>query len=126
MKMMNWLKAVGLRKLITVFFATIAFFVVPAIKASPAHAALPVIQAEPEKVDLAAIKRIQQKAEDLGDGAERDIGDTGLKNLKKLGENIPETIELKARQTGITFNRNQPNKKAAMDKAQREVERGGK
>lgn len=59
-----------------------------------------IIQADNNDIDAdtkASIKSIQDQAEDLGNGR-RNIGDTGLKNIKKLGENIPETIELKARQ----------------------------
>ena len=58
-----------------------------------------IIQDNRENVDKATIKKIQREAEDLGDSPERPIGDTGLKNIRKLGENIPETLDLKARQT---------------------------
>jgi hypothetical protein len=124
----TWLTGVGLRKIIPAFFATLLFLAVPAFNAaSQAQAALPVIQADQDQtVDRGTIKRIQQKAEDLGDGAQRDIGDTGLKNLRRLGENIPETIELKARQTGVTFDRNESNKKARLDEAQQKAERNAR
>lgn len=59
-----------------------------------------IIQSDNNDIDAgtkASIKSIQDQAEDLGNGR-RNIGETGLKNIKKLGENIPETIELKARQ----------------------------
>jgi hypothetical protein len=52
----------------------------------------------------------------LGDAPGRRIGDTGLKNIKKLGENIPETLDLKARQTRITFDENESDKKGAMER----------
>lgn len=52
-----------------------------------------IIQADKDNsVDKATVKRIQNKAEDLGN-SQRPIGDTGLKNIKNLGENIPETID---------------------------------
>ncbi|WP_088893021.1 hypothetical protein [Leptolyngbya ohadii] len=62
---------------------------------------LRVIQAEPNEVDTISpdiLKRIQRKAEDLGDGARRDIGDTGLKNLRKLPEKASETADLVKKQ----------------------------
>ena len=64
------------------------------------------------------VKRIQEKAEDLGDSPERPVGKTGLKNIKKLGENIPETIKLNIGQQGAKYNPNEPNKIEAMEKAQ--------
>ncbi|MBF2073488.1 MAG: hypothetical protein IGS50_06970 [Synechococcales cyanobacterium C42_A2020_086] len=66
--------------------------------AAVADTAPRIIQAERNDLDAATIKRIQERAEDLGDGAERDIGDTGLKNLRKLPENVPETLDLIKRQ----------------------------
>lgn len=62
---------------------------------------LRVIQAEPNEVDTInpdVLKRIQRKAEDLGDGARQKIGDTGLKNLRKLPENVSETADLVKKQ----------------------------
>lgn len=62
---------------------------------------LRIIQAEPNEVDTISpnvLKRIQRKAEDLGDGARRDIGDTGLKNLRKLPEKASETADLVKKQ----------------------------
>lgn len=48
-----------------------------------------------ETVDQNTVKKIQRNAEDFGG---EDIGDTGLKNIRKLGENIPETADLIRRQ----------------------------
>lgn len=48
-----------------------------------------------ETVDQNTVKKIQKNAEDFGG---EDIGDTGLKNIRKLGENIPETADLIRRQ----------------------------
>ncbi len=120
------LQSFGLRQIITIFLATIIFLVVPAFNHSAliqAQAATPSFDSDPyNPVTGDTLKRIQEKAEDLGDSPERPIGDTGLKNIKKLGENIPETLELKARQAGATFNPNEPDKLGAMEKAQEKVE----
>ena len=120
------LQTFGLRQIITIFMATITFLVVPAFNHSAliqAQAATPSFESDPyNPVTGDTLKRIQEKAEDFGDSAERPIGDTGLKNIKKLVENIPETLELKARQTGITFDPNEANKLGAMEKAQEQVE----
>jgi hypothetical protein len=74
------------------------------------------------KVDSATIKRIQEKAEDLGDSPERPIGDTGLKNIRKLGENVPETIELNARQGFFSGDPDNLDKKTVLDDLQDRVE----
>lgn len=98
---MGLLQNMGLSKIITVVLVAITFLVVPAFGYSPlsqAQAQTLIAEGDSYIVDSATIKRIQQKAEDLGDGAERPIGDTGLKNIKNLGENIPETLKLNARQ----------------------------
>ena len=87
------LRTFGLRQIITIFLATVTFLVVPAFNNSPslqAQAANPDIESG-ATVDSKTIKRIQQKAEDLGDSPERPIGDTGLENIKQLGEKIPKT-----------------------------------
>lgn len=123
--MLNRLKSVGLRQIITVFLVAITFLVVPAFNQSAfaAQAASVNAQLDENPVTSDTLKRIQEKAEDFGDSAQRPIGDTGLKNIKKLGENIPETLELKARQTGITFDPSEADKKGAMEQAQRQVEK---
>ncbi|AFZ29598.1 hypothetical protein Glo7428_1024 [Gloeocapsa sp. PCC 7428] len=123
--MMNWFKNVGLRHVITVFLVAITFLVAPVFNQSvllQAQAAPANPELDENPVTSETMKRIKEKAEDFGDSAERPIGDTGLKNIKKLGENIPETLELKARQTGVTFNPNEADKKAAMEEAQSKVE----
>lgn len=61
-----------------------------------------IIQADSKTADPRAAKvaeKIKREAEDLGDSPNRPIGETGLKNIRKLGENIPETAKLKAKQT---------------------------
>lgn len=121
--MLNRLKNLGLRQIITVFLIAIAFLVVPALNSSALQAHAAPVQLDENPVTNDTLKRIQEKAEDFGDSANRPIGDTGLKNIKKLGENIPETLELKARQTGITFDRSEADKKGAMEEAQRKVEK---
>ncbi len=120
------LRTVGLRQIITIFLATVAFLVVPAFNYSaslPAQAASADVESG-ATVDSDTIKRIQEKAEDLGDSPERPIGDTGLENIKQLGEKIPKVIDLNIRQQGAKYNPNEPNKKEAIDESQNKVERG--
>lgn len=120
------LRTFGLRQIITIFLATVTFLVVPAFNNSPslqAQAANPDIESG-ATVDSKTIKRIQEKAEDLGDSPERPIGDTGLENIKQLGEKIPKTIELNIRQQAAKYNPNEPNKKAALEEIQKKVESG--
>lgn len=98
---MSWLQKVGFCKMITVFLVAITFLVIPAFGDSPslqAQAKPLTVETDSYKVDSATVKKIQDKAEDLGDSPERPIGDTGLKNIRKLGENIPETLKFNARQ----------------------------
>ena len=120
------LRTFGLRQIITIFLATVTFLVVPAFNNSPslqAQAANPDIESG-ATVDSKTIKRIQQKAEDLGDSPERPIGDTGLENIKQLGEKIPKTIELNIRQQAAKYNPNEPNKIEALEESQKKVESG--
>lgn len=98
---MSWLQKNAFRKIITVLLVAITFLVVPAFGYSQslqAQAKPLTVETDSYTVDSDTVKRIQQKAEDLGDSPERPIGDTGLKNIKKLGENVPETIDFNARQ----------------------------
>lgn len=131
MKIISRLRAIGLRQIITIFLATMTFLVVPAFSYSAslqAQAATPTVgsdfkSADPD-VDAGTVRRIQEKAEDLGDAPDRRIGDTGLENIKELPKKIPEVLNLKARQTAVTFDPNQADKKEAMDEAQAKVESG--
>ncbi len=54
---------------------------------------------EANPVTAKTVEKIKREAEDLGDSPSRPIGETGLKNIRKLGENIPETAKLKVKQT---------------------------
>lgn len=122
------LKTIGLRQIITIFLATMTFLVVPAFNSSTllqAQAATPTVgsdfkSADPD-VDAGTVKRIQEKAEDLGDAPGRRIGDTGLENIKQLGESIPKTIDLRARQAGSAYNPKEANRKEAMDRNEANV-----
>lgn len=119
------LRTFGLRQIITVFLATVTFLIFPAFSHSAllqAQAATTINTGEYNPVTPETVKRIQEKAEDLGDRPEKRIGDTGLENIRQLGEKIPKTIELKARQLGATINPNEPNKEEAMEKAQEKVD----
>lgn len=121
------LREFGLRRIITVFLAAVTFLLVPAFSQSAA------VQAQAQElrnpgeynpVTPDTVQRIQEKAEDLGDAPGRRIGDTGLENIKQLPKKIPEVLNLKARQTAVTFDPNQADKKEAMDEAQAKVESG--
>lgn len=95
------LQKIAFCKIITVLLVAITFLGVPAFGYSQslqAQAKPLAVDTDSYTVDKATVKRIQQKAEDLGDSPERPIGDTGLKNIRKLGENIPETIDFNVRQ----------------------------
>ncbi len=72
------------------------------------------------------IQKIQRDAEDLGDSPDHPIGQTGLKNIKKLGENIKETVDLNVRQKGAIYNPNESDKLGALKKAQEQSERAAK
>jgi predicted PurR-regulated permease PerM len=125
-RVINWLQNMGLRQIVTVFLVAIAFLVIPAFSYNPslqAQAETLIAGGDSYTVDSATVKRIQEKAEDLGDRSEkrggRPIGDTGLKNIKNLGENIPETLEMRARTDAEdAFSGDQ---KKALDKAQNRV-----
>ncbi len=122
------LRTVGLRQIITVLLATVTFLVVPAFNHSPLLQA----QAATSNILLAdygnpvtpeTVKRIQEKAEDLGDSPERPIGETGLENIRQLGEKIPKVIDLNIRQQGAKYNPNEPNKAEALEEAQEKVDK---
>jgi len=126
-QIISWLRTVGLRQIITIFLATVTFLVIPAFN----HSAVLQAQAATPNMLLAdfgtpvtsdTVKRIKEKAEDLGDRPGKRIGDTGLENIKQLGEKIPKAIELNIRQQGAKYNPNEPNKIEAMEKAQEEVD----
>jgi predicted PurR-regulated permease PerM len=117
-----WFQSINLRQVITVFLAVIAFLVIPAFSYNTSvQAGTLIAEADSYTVDSATIKRIQQRAEDLGDRQDRPIGDTGLENIKKLGENIPETLDLNARQGFFSGDPNDLDKKNAVDKVQEGV-----
>lgn len=121
------LRTIGLRQIITVVLAAITFLVVPAFNYSTflqAQAAeLNTETGEYNPVTPDTVKRIQSKAEDLGDAPGRRVGDTGLKNIKKLGENIPKAVDLNVRQAGSAYNPKEQNKKEAMERNQEQVEK---
>ncbi len=120
----RWLKNLRVRQIFTVFLAAIAFLVIPAFsygKAVQANADPVKVETDSYVVDDSTVKRIQQKAEDLGDRSERAIGDTGLKNIKKLGENIPETLDLNRRQGFFSGDPDNLDKEDAFDKAGNKV-----
>ena len=124
-QIISQLREFGLRRIITVFLVTVTFLLVPALSQSVAVQAAAETLTNPGEynpVTPDTVKRIQEKAEDLGDAPDRRIGDTGLENIKELPKKIPEVLNLKARQTAVTFDPNQTDKKEAMDEAQAKVE----
>jgi predicted PurR-regulated permease PerM len=118
----SWFQSINLGRIITVFLAAIAFLVIPAFSYNTSvQAGTLIAEADSYTVDSATIKRIQQRAEDLGDRPDRPIGDTGLENIKELGENIPETLDLNARQGFFGGDPNDMDKENAVDKVQERV-----
>jgi predicted PurR-regulated permease PerM len=121
-RVISWFQSINLRQVITVFLTVIAFLVIPAFSYNTSvQAGTLIAEADSYTVDSATIKRIQQRAEDLGDRPDRPIGDTGLENIKELGENIPETLDLNARQGFFGGDPNDLDKKNAVDKVQQRV-----
>lgn len=120
------LRTIGLRQIITVFLATVTFLVVPAFNHSvllQAQAATENVYPESPPVTSDTVRRIQEKAEDLGDRPEKRIGDTGLENIKDLGKKIPETIDINIGQQATKYNPKEPNKKEGLEEAQAKAER---
>ncbi|MEB3831727.1 hypothetical protein [Phormidium sp. CCY1219] len=99
-RLITWLKGIRLRQIIAVSLATIALMFSSAFafgSQNQAQAAkLLTPEDNPEQVDRATAKRVQEKAEDFPN---ENIGDTGLKNIRKLNENIPKVIEQNAEET---------------------------
>lgn len=125
-RVIHWLRNIGIRQIVTVFLATITFLVVPAFSYSQAFQAQAVssdVYTESKPVDSGTVKRIKEKAEDLGDAPDRRIGNTGLSNIKQLGKKIPEAIDLNVRQTREIVAPTESDRKAALDKAQKQAER---
>ena len=123
-RVISWFQSINLRQIVTVFLVAIALIVIPAFSYNTsvqAQAGTLIAEADSYRVDSSTIKRIQQRAEDLGDRPDRPIGDTGLENIKELGENIPETLDLNARQGFFSGDPNDLDKKNAIDKVQQRV-----
>lgn len=121
------IKQFGLRRIVTVFLATVTFLLIPALNISLSQSANAQTLNNPGEynpVTPDTVKRIQEKAEDLGDAPGRRIGDTGLENIKQIPEKIPKVIDLNIRQQGAKYNPNEPNKEEALEKAQEKVETG--
>lgn len=126
-QIINWVQNLRLRQIVTVLVATVTFLVAPAftystsVQAQATQPSSPAGEYNPVTPDT--VKRIQEKAEDLGDAPGRRIGDTGLENIKQIPEKIPQVIDLNARQQGAKYNPNEKNKTAAMERAQEKVEK---
>ncbi len=121
------LRIVGLRQIITICLAMVTFLAIPAFNQSAsfqAQAGVPNILLADygNPVTPETVKRIQEKAEDLGDRPGKSVGDTGLENIKQLGEKIPKVIDLNVRQQGAKYNPNESNKIEAIEKAQEKVD----
>jgi hypothetical protein len=118
------------RQVVVSVLLAIALFILPVVgqvHLLQAKADIPAVQKELEsdRVSPKTIERIQQKAEDLGDAPERRIGNTGLDNIRELGENIPETIDLNIRQKKAIYS-DDATSTGDLDKAQRQAERNAK
>jgi len=96
--------------------------VVPAFSASLQAQAASANVESGATVDHDTIKRIQEKAEDLGDSPDRPIGDTGLENIKQLGKKFLKSLTSAVnRALNIT---QMSRTKEAIDESQNQVERG--
>lgn len=114
MKIVSWLHNGWGRTIFTLLLATVTFLGIPVgFNHSLAQAQTLIAEVQPDPVDSGTINRIQQKAEDFGGDK---IGDTGLKNIKSIPENVPETTDLIIRQR-FGDEDGLPNPKAALDKA---------
>jgi hypothetical protein len=121
-RILNGLKTIAVRSLLTAILA-VTLFAFPMFQMSQAQAAPKVTG---DRATDKMVEKIQRDAEDLGDSPDRPIGQTGLKNIKKLGENIKETVDLNVRQKGAIYNPNEDNKIEALKQAQKETERNAK
>ena len=120
------LRNFGIRRVITICLAAVTFLLVPAVSQSAslqAQAAELRNPGEYNPVTPSTVKRIQEKAEDLGDAPGRRIGDTGLENIKQIPEKIPQVIDLNIRQQSAKYNPNEKDKVGALEKAQEKVEK---
>ncbi|HCF27609.1 MAG TPA: hypothetical protein DEV81_10520 [Cyanobacteria bacterium UBA11049] len=120
------LRNFGIRRIITICLAAVTFLLVPAVSQSAslqAQAAELRNPGEYNPVTPDTVKRIQEKAEDLGDAPGRRIGDTGLENIKQIPEKIPQVIDLNVRQQSAKYNPNDKDKVRTLEKAQEKVEK---
>ena len=125
-QLINRLRKIGLRQVVTVFLAAVTFLLVPAMSQSvtvQVRADTLRNPGEYNPVTPDTVKRIQEKAEDLGDAPGRRIGDTGLENIKQIPEKIPQVIDLNVRQQSAKYNPNEKDKVGALEKAQEKVEK---
>lgn len=116
-----WLLNACLRQIVAVFLIAIAFLAIPAFsysEASQAQAETLIAKAGSPILDKDTAERVIERAEDrVGD---RPIGDTGLKNIKQLGKNIPETSKLIGRQRTGMDKPGTPGAKETSDKLKAE------
>ncbi|HEY9846856.1 MAG TPA: hypothetical protein V6D03_11750 [Candidatus Caenarcaniphilales bacterium] len=120
---LDWLQKTCLRQIVPLFLIAITFLVIPAFSGSElfqAQAEILIAKIDPPIADKAAAKRVIDEAEDhVGD---RPIGDTGLKNIKELGDNIPETSELVVRQRSGIDQPATPEAKSILENVQDRIE----
>ncbi len=113
-----------LRRVFATFLIAIAFLAIPAFsytEAFQARAETLIAKAGSPILDKETAEKVVERAEDrVGD---RPIGDTGLKNIKQLGKNIPETGELIGRQVSGT---DEPGSPSAKDTSDRLKAKSGK
>lgn len=120
----QWFRTVGFRSIVTLALAVLTFLSIPAFYSSQLSAQAGSMMGKTS--DKGMVQKVQQDAEDLGDSPDRPIGQTGLKNIKNLGENIKETVDLNVRQKGAIYNPKESDKLGALKEAQEESERAAK
>lgn len=90
----TWIKNIRLRQIVAMFLATATLLIGTAFSTNAQHQAQAAKLLTPEnnteKVSPETVKTIQQNAEDF---PSEKIGDTGLKNIRNLGNNIPKVIK---------------------------------
>ncbi|MCT7973772.1 hypothetical protein [Laspinema olomoucense] len=110
----TWLKNIRLNRTIGWCLATLTLllgFTFGSITDNSAHAAkLVTSDYNPEQVDKATVKKIKNSAEDF---PSEEIGDTGLKNIRNLGKNIPKVIEQNIEETRNPDNPDAPGTRSS-------------
>jgi len=109
------------RQVVAIFLVATTFLAIPAFsygQGVQAQAGTLLAKAGSPILDRDTAERVLESAEDrVGD---QPIGDTGLKNIKQLGENIPQAGDLVVRQRSGIDKPGTPEAKATSDRLKAE------